>query len=143
MKKTMDGRKVFCRGLCKGAITTWKLVKVTVPIYVTVTLLKHTPFLSWLASLCSPLMHNFGLPGEAALALVMGNVLNIYAAVGVIASLSLSAREVTILGIMLLLSHNLPTESAISAQIGVNPLLMGSFRLATALGVGLLLNLVL
>lgn len=133
-------KEVFYQGLCKGAATTWKLAKVVVPVYVLVTFLKHTPVLPWLTGLCTPLMRYLGLPGEAALALVLGNVLNLYAAVGVITSLALSPREVTILAIMLLISHSLPMEAAVCAQAGVNPLAMTVFRLSASLAAGLLLN---
>ncbi|MGB9803391.1 nucleoside recognition domain-containing protein [Desulfofundulus sp.] len=143
MREAVEIKKSVCRGLTRGAATTWKLARVVVPVYLLVTFLKYTPFLRWLTGLCAPLMRYFGLPGEAALALVMGNVLNIYSAVGVITSLSLSSREVTILAIMLLISHSLPMESAVAAQVRVNPLLIGIFRLVMSLGTGLLLNLAL
>ena len=38
---------------------------------------------------------------EAAIALVLGNIVNLYAAIGAIASLTLSVKEVSILAIML------------------------------------------
>lgn len=70
--------ETFKRGLYKGLSTTWSLSKVVVPIYVAVTFLSFTPLLQKIASFFAPLMKWVGLPGEASLAIVMGNVLNIY-----------------------------------------------------------------
>ncbi len=85
------------RELSKGLGTTWKLAKVIVPVYLVVTFLKYTPVMGWVAGLFAPVMHFFGLPGEASLVLVLGKLLNLYAAIGAISSLELSGREITII----------------------------------------------
>ncbi|MDO7785953.1 nucleoside recognition domain-containing protein [Desulforamulus aquiferis] len=133
----------FKRGLNKGLSTTWTLSKVVVPIYVAVTFLSFTPLLGKIASLGSPFMKWVGLPGEAALAIVMGNVLNLYAALGVMASLSLDSRETTIISMMLLLSHTIFIESAVAAKCGINPWLIGGGRFILCLISGVVLNIIL
>ncbi|WP_027364599.1 nucleoside recognition domain-containing protein [Desulfotruncus alcoholivorax] len=131
------------RGLHRGFSTTWTLAKVVVPVYLVVTVLKYTPVLDWLAALFAPVMHLFGLPGEASLVLVLGKLINLYAAIGAISSLGLSHREITIIAAMLLLSHSLPIESAVSGRTGVNSVLITVFRIAMAVLSGILLNLLL
>lgn len=131
----------FKRGLSKGWSTTWELIKVVVPVYFVVTFLKYTPVLGWITGACAPVMHLFGLSGEAALPLVLGNILNLYAAIGAITSLGLSHREITILALMLLLSHNLLVESAVSGRTGVNALAMTGLRLGLSLLLGITMNL--
>jgi len=131
------------RGLLKGLDTTWKLTKVVVPVYFFVTVLKYTPALEWIAGVCAPFMSVVGLPGEASIAVVLGNFINLYAALGVIVSLGLGTKEVTIIAMMLLLSHSSFIESAVSQQTGINGLAMGLLRLAISVIIGIFLNLVL
>lgn len=133
----------FRRGLNKGLITTWELVKVVVPVYILVTFLKYTPALGWIAVACAPVMSYLGLPGEASLALVLGNVLNLYAAIGVMTTLSLTHKQVTILAVMLLLCHTIFIETAVSRRIGINPWIIAPARFALSVAAGLLLNLVM
>lgn len=129
------------RGLYKGLSTTWVLSKVVVPIYVLVTFLSFTPVLAKIAELCEPFMKYVGLPGEASLALVVGNALNIYAALGVITSLHLNPREVTIIAMMLLMSHTIFVESAVAGKCGINPYLIAALRMVLAIISGIILNI--
>ncbi|SFQ94986.1 nucleoside recognition domain-containing protein [Desulfoscipio geothermicus] len=129
------------RGLQKGILTTWHLARVIVPVYLVVTLLKYTPVMGWIAGLFAPVMRFFGLPGEASLVLVLGKLLNIYAALGAISSLDLTGREITIIAAILLLSHSLPVESAVSGRTGVSGLLMTALRLIMGVLAGLTVNL--
>ncbi|WP_347488453.1 nucleoside recognition domain-containing protein [Desulfoscipio sp. XC116] len=129
------------RGLYKGFSTIWDLVRVIVPVYVVVTFLKYTPIMDWIAGLFAPVMHFFGLPGEASLVLVLGKLINIYAAIGAISSLELTGREVTIIAAILLLSHNLPVESAVSHKTGISGLLMTALRLIMGILAGLTINM--
>jgi hypothetical protein len=82
-------------------------------------------------------MHPLGLPGEAAMALVLGFFVNLYAAVGILASLGLSSGQVAVCGLMLGICHSLVIESAVLRTIGTRYLLLTSYRLALSLLVGL------
>ncbi|MBO8137759.1 MAG: nucleoside recognition protein [Desulfotomaculum sp.] len=132
--------ETFKRGLNKGIVTTWELTKVVVPVYIFVTFLSYTPVLEWLAGVCQPFMYYLGLPGEASLALVMGYALNIYAAIGVITSLALSSKEITILAVMLLLCHSLPVETAVAKRTGVSGTIIITLRVLLSIFSGLALN---
>lgn len=135
--------RTFQRGLGHGLRTTIELSKVMVPTYVFVTFLRYTPALGWLATAFQPVMHLAGLPGEAAMVLVLGNVLNLYAAIATILSLALAPRDITILAIMLTLSHNLFVESGVSHKTGVPGWLFFSLRLLAGFAAGIVLNLIL
>ncbi|GBF35017.1 nucleoside binding-domain containing protein Yvo D [Desulfocucumis palustris] len=139
----MDTVAVLKRGMQKGLQTMWALAKVIVPVYVGVTFLKHTPLMEIIANFFEPFMSIFGLPGEASVALVLGNLLNIYAALGAISSLDLSAKAITTIAAMLLISHSLLIESAVSARTGVSAVTMTVFRLSLSLAAGVLLNIML
>jgi hypothetical protein len=121
-------------GLRSGFKTTWILGKVIFPVTLIVTLLQSTPVLPWLMDLLSPVMGLFGLPGEAAIPLVLGNVLNLYAGIGAILSLPLSVKEVFILAVMLSFSHNLFIESGVAAKSGVKLWLIVLVRFGLAVG---------
>ncbi|MBA4601516.1 nucleoside recognition domain-containing protein [Thermoactinomyces mirandus] len=106
-------------GLKSGWKTALELSKVVFPIAFLVHIAKHTAILAWLAELVAPLMSWFGLSGEAAIPLVLGNVLNLYAALGAIAALDLTVKQAFILAIMLSFSHNMFIETALCRKVGV------------------------
>lgn len=130
----------FQRGLTKGLKTTWVLTKVVVPVYLMMALLGQTPILTWLATVAQPVMSLLGLPGEAATALVIGNGLNLYASIGAISSLQLNTQETTVIALVLLISHSLPVETAVSKQTGINVTSLVLIRIFGGLVSGMLLN---
>jgi spore maturation protein SpmB len=139
--KRMITKQTWLDGLRNGVEMTWKLGKIVLPIYVLLTILKYTPVLPWISQALSPVMMYLGLPGEAALPLVMGYSLNLYAGIGAIVALDMTSRQITILAGMLLLCHSLPVETAISARTGVKVRSLLAVRFISSLLGGLLLNL--
>lgn len=136
-------RKSIKNGFIKGLNTLWGLGKIMIPVYFLVTFLQHTPILYKLSSLFEPLMRFLGLPGEAALPLVLGNFINLFAGVGAMLSLELNPKEATILAIMLSISHGQVLESAVAKKVGVSLKLAVFTRLIVALLLGLIFNIIL
>lgn len=134
---------VLYRGWQSGLRTTWVLGKVIVPITLIVSLLKHTPVIEWIVQLFAPLMGIVGLPGEASIALALGFILNLYAAIGAMFSLALAPPEVLILCVMLSFCHNLFVETAVAKRLGLNSLVIVIVRLGMAFAGGIALHLVL
>ncbi|HZW67561.1 MAG TPA: nucleoside recognition domain-containing protein [Pseudogracilibacillus sp.] len=130
------------RGLHEGLSLTWTLGKIVFPITVAVTILQYTPVLPWFIDLVAPLMGLIGLPGEAAMPLVLGNALNLYAAIGAIVSFEFTVKEVFIMAMMLSFSHNLFIESALASRVGVSWWLISGIRIALALISAITINLV-
>ncbi|OLO38137.1 hypothetical protein BTR23_12145 [Alkalihalophilus pseudofirmus] len=120
------------RGLLVGLQTTWTLGKIIFPITLIITILGYTPVLEWVAQWLAPLLGWIGLPGEAAIPLILGNVLNLYAAIGAILTMELTVKEVFILAIMLSFSHNLFIESAVAAKVGIRMSVVLAVRLGLA-----------
>ncbi|MDM5335016.1 nucleoside recognition domain-containing protein [Ureibacillus composti] len=120
------------KGLLAGIKTTWTLSKVIFPITLIVTLLQFTPVLPWVINVIEPLMGVLGLPGEAAIPLVLGNVLNLYAGIAGILSLELTVKEVFILAMMLSFSHNLFIETGVALRVGVKLWIVLVIRLGLA-----------
>jgi len=131
------------RGVKKGFETVWILSKVIIPIYLIVTILKHTPVLDYVAVVFRPLMQLVGLPGEAAIVLVLGGLINIYAAIGAMMSLALTTKQITILAVMISFAHNLLVETAVSTRVGVSAKLIVGFRILLAVVGGLIINIIL
>ncbi len=121
------------RGILVGLKTTWMLGKIIFPITLIVTILGYTPVLGWIAGALAPLMNWIGLPGEAAIPLVIGNVSNLYAAIGAILTLDLTVKEVFILAVMLSFSHNLFVESAVAVKVGISMTVVMAVRVSLAL----------
>lgn len=133
---------VIHRGLQKGLQTTWTLGKVIFPVTIIVTILQYTPILPWVIQLLTPVMGLIGLPGEAAVALVLGNAVNLFAGIGAIVSFEFTVKEVFMMAVMLSFSHNLIIESAVASKVGVSGLLLSGIRVALALFAGVVINIV-
>jgi hypothetical protein len=128
-------------GLRSGFRTAWKLGRIIFPVTLAVSLLRYTPVYDSLLSALTPVMALFGLPKEAAVALVLGNLLNLYAAIGAILTMGLTVKQVFILAVMLSFSHGLPVESAVCRQVGASLAAVLSFRLGLAVVSGVGINL--
>ncbi len=130
-------------GLKKGLLTLWKLTKIVVPVYFLITFLKMTTILDIISAWFEPAMSLIGLPGEASVVLVLGNIVNLYAAIGAISSLTLTVKQITILAVMLSFSHSLLMESAVAKKTGVSLFIVVSIRIFLAIVSGLILNIIL
>ena len=130
-------------GIRNGWAAVGLLARVLIPAYVAVDLLARTPVIPAAANAMEPVTRLMGLPGEAAVPLVAGMLVNLYAAIGAMAPLGLSAREVTILGLVLGICHGLVLETAVIRQISSRwPWLLAA-RLGLAFFAGVLLNRVM
>lgn len=133
--------QTFKRGLMVGLKTTWTLGKVIFPVTLLVGILQHTPILQYIIQAIAPIMGIFGLSGEAAIPLVIGNFLNLYAGIGAILTLDLTVKEVFILAVMLSFSHNLLIESSVAAKVGIKIWVILAVRLGLAFFAGIIINL--
>ena len=133
-------KKSIQEGVKKGIETTWMLGKVMVPVYFVIAFLQRPPVIDWIAKACQPLMAIFNLPGEAAIILVIGNVLTLYAAVGAIKAISFTISEITIIAVMLSFSHALFVETAITKKLGINVYKVIAVRLGLAVVSGIILG---
>ena len=130
-------------GVLSGLRTFWELAKVMIPAYGITLVLDRLGVIARLAGVARPLMQVLGLPGDAAVPLVVGYVLNIYAAVGAMQALSLSASQVTVLAIAILIGHNLLVEGAVLQRAGSNGFAFGVLRAVAGLAAAALANLLM
>jgi len=129
-------------GIHKGLASYWMLVKVVIPVYVIMTILGKTPVLPWIADVCAPFMKFWNLPGDAATALVIGMTINIYACLGATVALGLTPAQITIVGVIIGISHNNIMETAILRKTGAPVGLLVPIRLIAGLVLGLLVAVV-
>jgi len=94
------------------------LLSIMIPVSLAVTLLKFTGVLEHIAGWMNPMFSLIGLPGDAAFVFITSMALNIYSAIAVISTLPFSERELTILALMCLISHNYFVETAIQKKTG-------------------------
>ena len=143
VKKKWDYKNTLVNGFKNGLNTLWVLTKIMVPVYFFVTFLKYTSILGKMSDLCGPLMKLVGLPGEAAITLVLGNFVNLIAAIGAIATLSLNTKQITIIAVMLSFSHSLFLETAVAKKTGMSVMLVVTIRVTLSILSGVILNIVL
>lgn len=123
--------------------TAWWLLKMMIPITLTVSVLNYLGVIAIISDWLSPMFGLLGLTGEAALVFVTSILANIYSAIAVMAGLNLDLRSVTILGTMCLIAHNLIIETAIQRKAGASTAFIVILRIGSALIAGMLLNLVI
>ncbi|SIS43224.1 nucleoside recognition domain-containing protein [Salimicrobium flavidum] len=131
---------ILQRGLKQGATLTWSLGKIIFPITLIMTILQYTPIFPWMMDKISPLMSALGLSAEAAVPLVIGNFLNLYAGIAAIISFDFAVKEVFIMAVMLSFSHNLILESAVAKKVGVSWWFVVGLRLSLAIFSAWLIN---
>jgi hypothetical protein len=129
------------RGLLTGLQLTWTFGKIIFPITLIVTVLQYTPVFPWLMDLISPFMNLLGLSGDAAIPLVIGNLLNLYAGIGAVLSLDLTVKEAFIIAVMLSFSHNMLIESGVVLKVGVKLWIVLVTRIGLAVSSAVLINL--
>ena len=94
------------------------LLSIMIPVSFAVTILNYLGVLEYIAEWMSPLFGFIGLNGNAALVFITSIVLNIYSAIAVISTLPFTERELTIIALMCLISHNYFVETPIQKKTG-------------------------
>jgi Fe2+ transport system protein B len=128
-------------GTQKALKTTVILAKIILPVTFILVALDKLGWLVTVASIFAPLLGHLGLSGEAGLPLILGFFVNIYAAMGAIAVLQLSPREITVIAMMILTCHSLLMEAPVLKFTGLPGLASTLLRLVSAFAIGFLVNL--
>lgn len=116
--------------------SSWTILKLIVPIYILADVLFYYNLLSHITFIFKPLVALLGLPQEAALAIVSGLFLNLYAAIAFAAPLGLGAKEWTVLALFLGIAHSLIVETEIMKRLGLSRIYSILLRLSVGLLVG-------
>ena len=107
-----------------AVLTTLTLLKIMIPVSITVKILQETGLITVVGTALSPVMEMVGLPGGYGLVWATAMITNIYGGMVVFFSLALESpltvAQVTVLGAMILLAHTLPVEVGIAREAGVH-----------------------
>jgi len=129
--------------LHKARKTVWWLLKLILPISLFVSFLQYWGVIAWLATYLKPAFSVIGLPGESAVVFITSLFVPLYGPIAVISTLALSMREITILAIMCLITHNLFMETAIQKKTGSSAVALLILRPLMSFIAAYLLNLLL
>jgi hypothetical protein len=139
-KRLIDSSRL---GFTRGVDVFLQLTIIMVPVYIVTAILKLTPALDSISRLFEPLMKYLGLPGSSAVALVTGTFVNLYAAAAIVAGLDMTSRQLTILALVLGVSHSQIMETAIIGKMKAKPYYVTPMRVVFGVFSGFILNLIL
>ncbi|MDD6209075.1 MAG: nucleoside recognition domain-containing protein [Bacteroidales bacterium] len=133
----------FRKSSPKAFRTALWLLKIILPISFAVRLLQYFGVIGRMAEFVQPLFSQVGLPGESAIVFITSIFSPLYAPLAVLSSLSLDMREITILALMCLISHNMIVECSVQAKTGSSWGGIFVFRLVMSFVIAAFLNYVL
>ena len=123
------------RSLRSALESVWIVIKLVIPISILADVLQYSGWLAKIAFLFEPFTAILGLPPEAALSILAGVWLNLYAAVAFAAPMSMSPEQWTVLAIFLGICHSLPVENAVMKRLGISMRYSYILRLGAGLGI--------
>ncbi len=138
---TIQAKQHLKKGFSDGLSVSFKLIKTIIPFYIAVDIINHTKIADSIGNILSPIMGIFGLSGKMSLALISGYTVNLYAAIAAMMPLHPTWKEVTIVGLMSGISHNLIVEGAILHKTGANAFFTITLRILVSFIAGVSLNL--
>jgi len=115
--------------------SAWIIIKLVIPIYIIADILYYYNVLEKVAFLLEPFTSLLGLPAEAALSIISGVTLNLYAAVAFAAPLDMNPQQWTVLAVFLGICHSLPVENIIMKKLGIGTVYSYTLRILGGLAV--------
>lgn len=143
--------KVFLDKIKKSVIlavspakkTTLWILKIIIPVSLIVSILQYFGIIAYIASYLTPVFYYIGLPGESAIIFITSIFLPLYAPIAISTTLSFGVREMIILTVMCLISHNMLVETAIQKKAGSNYFVMFITRILSSFFAAFILNKIL
>jgi spore maturation protein SpmB len=94
------------------------LLVIMLPVSFAVLFLETSGVLYYVSVAANPLMKFLGLPGEASLVFLSAVFINIYSAIAVIKTITLTGKQLIILSTMCLIAHNFFVECLVMKKTG-------------------------
>ncbi len=110
----------FYAGTRKGWGSFVWICKIIIPISFLVAVIQWSGWLYRVDFLLNPLMSLINLPSEAALPIISGMVINLYAGIATMAVLPFTIEQMTLIAVFILIAHNLIAEGIIQFKSGIN-----------------------
>ena len=135
----------FFRSLAREtALTSWVLIRITVPIIILTKILEELGLIASLSALLEPVMMVMDLPGSLGLVWATAMLTSIYGGMAVFAALApglvLNEAQVTVLCSVMLIAHSLPVELSISKKAGAGIMPIAVLRIGGAILFGFALS---
>ena len=128
----MNLRAAFISGVKKGWFSFLWICKIVVPFSFLVMLLQWSGWLHHAEVVLQPLIGWLGLPSEAALPIISGMAINVYAAIATMTVIPFSTAQMTLIAVFVLIAHNLFMEGIIQHRSGMNGIKITVVRIAAA-----------
>jgi len=125
-------RLVLRSGIRQGWKAFLWILKILVPVSFVTAILEYSGWTHTLVSWLKPVMGWLSLPQEAALPITTGLLIGIYGGIGVMATLPLTADQMTLIAVFLLIAHNLIQEGVIQGNSGIHIVKITVARLLVA-----------
>ncbi|HJD97071.1 nucleoside recognition domain-containing protein [Mailhella massiliensis] len=142
--------------LWKNIVDCWRdghkvalgIFRFLIPIVIIVKILEESGLIPYLSMPLGPIMDLVGLPAELSLAWISCMLVSLYSGAMVLISLlpqlpELSAAQMTVFGVMVLIAHSLILEVRIAGQCGVSMPFQFLLRLLSGILAAFLLHLFL
>lgn len=105
------------------------MMKILIPISLFTHLLAYSGWLKHFDFLLAPIMGFLGLPAVAAMPLVAGILTGIYGGIAAMLAFSFTIKQMTLIAIFLLISHNMIQEGIVQGESGMSALKATVIRL--------------
>lgn len=129
-------------GCIKGIKIMLSLLKIVIPVYAGVVIIKHIGLIALTQKLFEPFMKLFGLPGKAVVPIVSGMFLDEYAIIAAMKAVGITGFSITVVAVIGLAAHSFPVEGAIYKKLGLSVIGFTSYRIFLAIVMGLLVSLI-
>ncbi|MFC1918761.1 iron transporter [Chloroflexota bacterium] len=126
-------RRGLRTGISKGVGTFIWMCKIIIPISFIITVVQWSGWLYKVDFLLNPLMNLINLPSEAALPIISGMIINIYATIAILVVIPFSIEQMTLIAVFVLIAHNLIAEGIIQFKSGINIIKITMIRISAAI----------
>lgn len=120
-------------GIISGSHKGWKgfvwMIKILVPISFLTMLIDYFGIIKYFSIILQPVLSLLQLPPVAVLPMIIGMLTGIYGGIASMVMLPLTIQQMTLIGVFILISHNLIQECVIQKQSGMNVILIVFIRL--------------
>ena len=126
-------REGFLEGIKKGWGSFVWMCKIVIPLSLLVAILQWTGWLNYLDFVLNPLTRLINLPPEAALPIISGMLINLYATIAIITVVPFTIEQMTLIAVFNLIAHNLIMEGIIQHKSGMNIAKITAIRIGAAI----------
>ena len=109
------------------------ICKIIIPVSLLVALLQWSGWLYKADVILNPLMGWLNLPSEAAIPIISGLVINLYATLATITIVPFTVGQMTLIAVFTLIAHNLIVEGIIQHRSGMNVITVTLVRIGAAI----------